>query len=36
MSEQTDAQVIRGMKIMTVVFFVIFAGIVITARTIVS
>lgn len=35
MSEQTDTEVMRGMKIMVVVFVVLFAGIVFTARTIV-
>jgi len=36
MSEQTDAEVKKGMKLMVVVFLVLFAGIVFTARTIVS
>lgn len=35
MSEQTDDQVKRGMKIMTAVFIVLFAGLVLTARAIV-
>jgi len=35
MSEQTDVEVMRGMKIMVVVFVVLFAGIVFAARTIV-
>lgn len=35
MSQQTDAQVMKGMKLMVVVFFVLFAGIVFAARTIV-
>lgn len=35
MSQQTDAQVKRGMIIMTAVFAVIFAGLVLTARAMV-
>lgn len=35
MSEQTDEQVKSGMKLMVVIFVVLFAGIVFAARTIV-
>ena len=34
MSQQTDAQCVRGMKIMALVFGAIFLGIVLIARTI--
>ncbi len=33
MSEQTDAQVKSGMKLMVVIFVVLFAALIITARS---
>lgn len=35
MSEQSDAQCMRGMKFMAIAFVIIFAGLVAVARTIV-